>query len=75
VVGNLCTTNHLGLGVGPSTVLTREFVELHKSLSDCAGRLAGVGGSSIGAKFDLGRDCVFLVGCITDCMRFELGQY
>jgi hypothetical protein len=40
--------------------------------ADCP---AGVGGLSADAKLDLGRDCVFLVECTTDCPGFQPGQY
>jgi hypothetical protein len=59
VVENLCTANYLGLGTRPSVVLTREVTKLHKSLGDCADCSTWVGGPSVGAKFDLGRDRVF----------------
>jgi hypothetical protein len=35
----------------------------------------GVGGPFAGAKIDLGKDCVFLVGCTMDYPVFEPGQY
>jgi hypothetical protein len=38
-------------------------------------RSARVGGSSACAKTDLGRECVFLVKCTTNCSVFELRQY
>jgi hypothetical protein len=63
------------LGAKPSTVLTREGLNLHKFLCACADRPAGVDGLSIGAKIGLGRNNVFLFQCITDCSGFEPGQY
>jgi hypothetical protein len=50
----------LGLGAGPSTVLTRGNLSLHKPLCVCADHPSGVGRPFVRAKLDLGRDCVFL---------------
>jgi hypothetical protein len=70
-----CTTDRPGLGARPSTVLTREVVDLHEPLSGCADHPTGVDGPSASAKSILGMDCVFLVVCTTDCPSFKLGQY
>jgi hypothetical protein len=64
-----------GLGVGPSAVQTREGLNLHKSMYACADRPTSVGGPSACAKTVLGRNCVFLVECTTDCPGFEPRQY
>jgi hypothetical protein len=70
-----CIADHPGLGAGPSTVLTREVTELHMSLCSCVDRPAQVSGPSASAKMNLGGDCVFLVVCTTDYLRFQLRQY
>jgi hypothetical protein len=72
---SFCTTNRLGLGTGPSVVLTREIAKSHTSLCDCVNHPAEVGGLSAGAKSSLDWDCVFLRCCIMNCMRFEIRQY
>jgi hypothetical protein len=59
----------------PSSVLTRGVTELYKSLCDCVDRPVRLYGPSTRAKYVLGRDCVILPSCITNCLRFELGQY
>jgi hypothetical protein len=58
---------------GPSAVVTREGLSLHKSLCACADCPAGVGRPSVGTKIDLGRDYVFLVECTMDCSGFGPG--
>jgi hypothetical protein len=65
-----CTADHPGLRAGPSKVLNREGLRLHRSLCACADRLAVVGGLSVGAKMGLGMDCVFVGICIADCLVF-----
>jgi hypothetical protein len=62
--------DRLGLGAGPSAVLTRCVASLHKSLCACADRPTGVGGQSAGAKMELRMNFVFFEDCTTDCLRF-----
>jgi hypothetical protein len=61
-----------GIGARLSVVLTRWVTSLHKSLCACADYPPKVGGPSACAKqeISLGRDCVFLDDCTTDCPRF-----
>jgi hypothetical protein len=75
VVRNVCNADSLGLWARPSIVLTREGLWLHKSMCACADHPTWVGRPFASAKTDLGRGCVFLVECTTDCPRFEPGQY
>jgi hypothetical protein len=46
-----------------------------QSLNYSADRPALLGGPSAGAKFGLGRDCVFFGICTTDCPEDKPGQY
>jgi hypothetical protein len=46
-----------------------------QSLYYCVDCPARVGGPSAGAKFVLGRDCVFLGTCTMDCSGHKPGQY
>jgi hypothetical protein len=60
--------------VGSSAVLTREDVDLHKSLSLVRTmRSRGVGRLQVPKLVWAGT--VFLASCITDYPRFELTQY
>jgi hypothetical protein len=73
-IGSHC---HLypGLTVGPSAVMTREVVELHKFLCVVwTVRPRGLDRLWV-HKMVFGRKCVFLASCTADCPRLELEQY
>jgi hypothetical protein len=55
--------------------MTRDVFNLQKILCASADSLIGIGGPSVGAKMELGRDCVFFDVSTMDCPRVQLGQY
>jgi hypothetical protein len=75
VVRSDCTMDRKGLGARPSSVLTRDASDLHKSLCACADYPARGRGPSVGAKMELGRDYIVFGVCTTDCPSVWLGQY
>jgi hypothetical protein len=71
VWASVCTVDRLSLGDGPSAVLTREGLRLHKSLCAYADRLTMCGGPLADDKMGLGRNYVFWGVCIVDYLVFE----
>jgi hypothetical protein len=68
------SADHPGQVAGPSAIHP-ERAEFAPAPINLCGPSGCMGGPSVGTKMELGRDCVFLDVCTTDCPGSEPGQY